>query len=689
MLAVGLIVGQLTARPALPGAHRQPPRAALARAVRGRARPVERARQPSRSSRRRAGRWRASSAPGRSSSFSTQTTACRRCPAAPDGAGLDAGTARWAFDHARAGRPRHRHPAGQRVALPAAQGADAHARRARVRPEEPRLLLVPEQRRQLETFAALAAIALERVHYVEVAQHATVQIESERLRNSLLAALSHDLRTPLAGLVGLADTLRLTAAAAERRAGARSPLALQSEALRMSTQVNNLLDMARIESGEVRAAARVAFARGDRRQRRARDRARARAARRRDRARRRPAAGRVRRGADRARARQPARERRKYTPAAAHDPHLGAAGGGASMRVEVADDGPGFRAGRRAAIFEKFTRGTRESASGGRRPRPGDLPGDRRGARRHDRARRARRGRRRRAVFTLPLGERAGARRDGRRAPQPRAQPRAMSRRGRARARRPAGRGRSQHPPLPARRARGRGLARARDRDGARRPGRGGARGSPTWSIARPRPARRRRRRPDPRPARAVSACRSSCSRRAPTSATRSRALDAGADDYIDKPFGVAELLARVRANRRRQQSLRQRRRRGAGARRRRRGRPGGARRQEGRQRGAPDADRIPPARRPARQRRPRAHAPPAAARGLGPGRGSSTTTTCASSWARCATSSRTTRRSRRSCSPRPASATGSSLPEVRCTRPARRRQGIWRADATVAFRHM
>ena len=46
------------------------------------------------------------------------------------------------------------------------------------------------------------------MHYVEVAQQATVQIESERLRNSLLAALSHDLRTPLAALVGLADTLR-------------------------------------------------------------------------------------------------------------------------------------------------------------------------------------------------------------------------------------------------------------------------------------------------------------------------------------------------------------------------------------------------------------------------------------------------------------------------------------------------
>ena len=74
-----------------------------------------------------------------------------------------------------------------------------------VEPEMARLLLIPEQRRLLETFAALIAIALERVHYVEVAQGALVRIESERLRNSLLAALSHDLRTPLAGLVGLAE----------------------------------------------------------------------------------------------------------------------------------------------------------------------------------------------------------------------------------------------------------------------------------------------------------------------------------------------------------------------------------------------------------------------------------------------------------------------------------------------------
>ncbi len=62
----------------------------------------------------------------------------------------------------------------------------------------------------LETSSTLIAIALERVHFIWVAQDALVQMESEQLRNSLLSALSHDLRTPLTVLAGLADSLSLT-----------------------------------------------------------------------------------------------------------------------------------------------------------------------------------------------------------------------------------------------------------------------------------------------------------------------------------------------------------------------------------------------------------------------------------------------------------------------------------------------
>ncbi|HWH82195.1 MAG TPA: two-component system sensor histidine kinase KdpD, partial [Burkholderiaceae bacterium] len=163
---------------------------------------------------------------------------------------LDIGTAQWALDHAEAaGLGTDTLPGSAWLYLPLKAPMRARGVLA-IQPEEPRLLMVPEQRRQLETFAVLAAIALERVHYVEVAQRATVQIESERLRNSLLAALSHDLRTPLAALYGLADTLVASAPPLPPQAQEIAH-ALGSEARRLSAMVNNLLDMARLQSGAV------------------------------------------------------------------------------------------------------------------------------------------------------------------------------------------------------------------------------------------------------------------------------------------------------------------------------------------------------------------------------------------------------------------------------------------------------
>ena len=105
------------------------------------------------------------------------------------------------------------------------------------------------QRRLLETCASLLAISLERIHYIDVASKSTVQIESERLRNSLLSAISHDLRTPLTALVGLAETLTMTPPA---RQGDLAT-SIRDSALRMNAMVINLLDMARLEAGAVRA----------------------------------------------------------------------------------------------------------------------------------------------------------------------------------------------------------------------------------------------------------------------------------------------------------------------------------------------------------------------------------------------------------------------------------------------------
>ncbi len=117
-----------------------------------------------------------------------------------------------------------------------------------LRPARRRLLMIPEQRRLLETLATLVAIAIERVHYVEVAQDAVVRIESEQLRNSILSALSHDLRTPIAALAGLTETLAMTAGT---RVDAPLIRAMREEVRRMGALVENLLDMARIESGGV------------------------------------------------------------------------------------------------------------------------------------------------------------------------------------------------------------------------------------------------------------------------------------------------------------------------------------------------------------------------------------------------------------------------------------------------------
>ena len=280
--------------------------------------------------------------------------------AAPD---PDIGTAQWAFDHRQAaglgtdtipGSPWHYLPLNASMRT---RGVMA------LQPESPRLLAVPEQRRQLETFAALTAIALERVHYVDVAQHATVQIESERLRNSLLSALSHDLRTPLAGLTGLAESLQLTKPALSVE---QSEIAedLVSGAIRMTTQVNNLLDMARFESGQfrlsaswnsaeemigssVRLAKKVLVCRVVRTD--------------------------VPAGLPLVKCDAVLIERvlinllenaAKYTPPNATI-DIGARHIGPEVRITIADDGPGIASGQEEEIFNKFTRGVRESSTNG------------------------------------------------------------------------------------------------------------------------------------------------------------------------------------------------------------------------------------------------------------------------------------------------------------------------------------
>jgi two-component system sensor histidine kinase KdpD len=107
-----------------------------------------------------------------------------------------------------------------------------------------------EKRPLLDAVASLAAIAVERLHYGEVVQEVTLSIESERLRTALLSAVSHDLRTPLTVLVGLADALTLARPPLPPPA-LESATAIRDQALRLSGLVHNLLDMARLHTGKI------------------------------------------------------------------------------------------------------------------------------------------------------------------------------------------------------------------------------------------------------------------------------------------------------------------------------------------------------------------------------------------------------------------------------------------------------
>ncbi|MDM0019164.1 DUF4118 domain-containing protein [Variovorax saccharolyticus] len=159
--------------------------------------------------------------------------------------GFDPSVADWTF--------RQGQPAGLATATLAAQPWHYVPLKAPMRvrgvlalePAQPRWLLIPEQNQQLDTLARQIAIALERVHYVEVAQQAVVDMESERLRNALLGAISHDVRTPLTALIALAESLQ----AQPPQAHAEVARAIVAQARELNALVNNLLDMARLESG--------------------------------------------------------------------------------------------------------------------------------------------------------------------------------------------------------------------------------------------------------------------------------------------------------------------------------------------------------------------------------------------------------------------------------------------------------
>ncbi|MEG2049937.1 MAG: ATP-binding protein, partial [Comamonas sp.] len=112
----------------------------------------------------------------------------------------------------------------------------------------PGRLDVPEEHRLLQACASQIALALERVHFVDVAQQTQVAMEGERMRNTLLSAVSHDLRTPLTSILGAAQ-----AALPHAPPGAVQDMLVQirNQSQAMQQLVDNLLTMARLQQGGV------------------------------------------------------------------------------------------------------------------------------------------------------------------------------------------------------------------------------------------------------------------------------------------------------------------------------------------------------------------------------------------------------------------------------------------------------
>jgi two-component system sensor histidine kinase KdpD len=121
-----------------------------------------------------------------------------------------------------------------------------------VRPKQPSALVDPQRRQLLETFASQVANALERVMLSEEARRAAVEIETERLRSSLLSSVSHDLRTPLGVITGATSTLLEDEATLDPVTRRDLLETAHEEAERLNRLVRNLLDMTRLASGAIR-----------------------------------------------------------------------------------------------------------------------------------------------------------------------------------------------------------------------------------------------------------------------------------------------------------------------------------------------------------------------------------------------------------------------------------------------------
>ena len=163
----------------------------------------------------------------------------------------DMAAARWSWEHNHAaGRGADALPGGKWLFLPLRTGSGPVGVIGIDR-DMPGPLLTPDERRLLDALVDQAAVAIERISLAKGLDEARVLAETERLRAALLTSISHDLRTPLASILGAASSLRSFADKYDPEQREELLATLQDEAERLNRFVGNLLDMTRLESGAI------------------------------------------------------------------------------------------------------------------------------------------------------------------------------------------------------------------------------------------------------------------------------------------------------------------------------------------------------------------------------------------------------------------------------------------------------
>jgi two-component system, OmpR family, sensor histidine kinase KdpD len=166
-------------------------------------------------------------------------------------ADIDHAAARWCWVNNRpAGRDCEVHGEASHLFLPmhTSRGVVAVIGLAADRPGA---LLSADQRRLLDALCDQAALAIERVHLARDVDRARLVAETDRLRTALLTSISHDLRTPLASILGSATSLKTQPEALDETAKREMISTIQEEAERLNRFIGNLLDMTRLESGAI------------------------------------------------------------------------------------------------------------------------------------------------------------------------------------------------------------------------------------------------------------------------------------------------------------------------------------------------------------------------------------------------------------------------------------------------------